>query len=209
MLKLLRAGCTVVTTTRFPHDAALRFAAEADSAVWFSHLSIIRLDLRDIRAVQTFAAFLLDKFDRIDILINNAAQVRPRLRVSPHVHVFVGFYSSSHTLASPAQTIWRPDAFYRHLLPVEGTPVPLLASPLAAPMLAHNASFLTLLDVPAPAPDALVPLCADAALFPAGVTDMHGQQLDLRPLTTSWTLTLPQVPVPELAEVSGVLLLVR
>ncbi len=33
-LKLLRAGATVVATTRFPHDAARRYAAEPDFAEW-------------------------------------------------------------------------------------------------------------------------------------------------------------------------------
>mmetsp|Transcript_41158 Transcript_41158/g.62165 ORF Transcript_41158/g.62165 Transcript_41158/m.62165 type:complete len:192 (-) Transcript_41158:182-757(-) len=46
-----------------------------------------------------------------------------------------------------------------------------------------------------------------AELFPAGKTDAHGDQLDLRKVT-SWTLKLEDVEVPELAEVLAINLVV-
>ena len=39
-LKLLRAGCHVVCTTRFPADAAARYAAEPDAADWSDRLEV-------------------------------------------------------------------------------------------------------------------------------------------------------------------------
>jgi len=37
-LKLLRCGCRVIITTRFPHDCAKRYSEVADYTQWSSHL---------------------------------------------------------------------------------------------------------------------------------------------------------------------------
>jgi hypothetical protein len=50
-LKLLRAGATVIGTTRFSRDAAERFAAEADFDSWRDRLELHGLDLRDLVCV--------------------------------------------------------------------------------------------------------------------------------------------------------------
>ena len=55
-LKLLRAGATVVATTRFPHDAALRYASEPDFADWGGRLQVHGLDLRHSPSVEIFCA---------------------------------------------------------------------------------------------------------------------------------------------------------
>ena len=48
VLRLLRDGAFVITTTRFPHDAAKRFASEEDFHVWCSRLKIHPLELKDM-----------------------------------------------------------------------------------------------------------------------------------------------------------------
>ena len=79
VLKLLRAGCHVVCTTRFPADAAQRFANEEDAEVWREKLEICGpLELANVRVVEAFCAALVRKFGRIHILINNAAQTLTR-----------------------------------------------------------------------------------------------------------------------------------
>jgi len=45
-LKLLRAGAHVIVTTRFPIDAAARYANEADYADYRPRLQIHGIDLR-------------------------------------------------------------------------------------------------------------------------------------------------------------------
>jgi hypothetical protein len=45
-LRLLRDGADTTITTRFPRDAARRFAAMPDSAQWLDRLQIIGVDLR-------------------------------------------------------------------------------------------------------------------------------------------------------------------
>jgi 3-oxoacyl-ACP reductase-like protein len=53
-LMLLRAGATVVATTRFPADSAYRFAQEDDFHQWADRLKIHGLDLRHIPSVEIF-----------------------------------------------------------------------------------------------------------------------------------------------------------
>ncbi|ULH17693.1 SDR family NAD(P)-dependent oxidoreductase (plasmid) [Deinococcus sp. KNUC1210] len=94
-LKLLRDGARVIVTTRFPQDAARRYAQEPDVAAWQAQLTLYGLDLRDLHGVQRFIDHLNAHERHLDILINNAAQ-----------------------------TISRPAAFYAHLLAGERHALP-------------------------------------------------------------------------------------
>ena len=93
-LMLLRGGATVIATTRFPVDSALRFAKEDDFMDWGHRLKIHGLDLRHIPSVEIFCNFIEQKYERLDILINNAAQ-----------------------------TVRRPSGFYAHLMENEERPI--------------------------------------------------------------------------------------
>ena len=73
-LLMLRAGATVIATTRFPVDAALRYSQEEGYAKWGDRLHIHGLDLRHIPSVELFTRYLEQRHGRLDILINNAAQ---------------------------------------------------------------------------------------------------------------------------------------
>jgi NAD(P)-dependent dehydrogenase (short-subunit alcohol dehydrogenase family) len=72
-LRLLRDGAHTTITTRFPNDAARRFAGLADSADWLHRLKIIGIDLRDPAQVVALADSVAAA-GPLDILINNAAQ---------------------------------------------------------------------------------------------------------------------------------------
>jgi NAD(P)-dependent dehydrogenase (short-subunit alcohol dehydrogenase family) len=89
-IKLLRAGATLIVTTRFPRDAAQRYAQEADFAEWGDRLEIFGLDLRHTPSVEDFCHHLLTTRDRLDFIISNACQ-----------------------------TVRRPPEFYRHMLEAE------------------------------------------------------------------------------------------
>ena len=89
-LKLLRAGATLLATTRFPADAYARYAKEADFDAWKRRLHVHALDLRDARGLEAFCAMLDETLPRLDILVNNACQ-----------------------------TVRRPVSYYAHLLPAE------------------------------------------------------------------------------------------
>jgi NAD(P)-dependent dehydrogenase (short-subunit alcohol dehydrogenase family) len=75
-LKLLRAGATVVATTRFPNAAAMTYRQEKDFDEWKNRLHVYGLDLRDVTGIEAFCRFLKMAYSEcgIDILINNACQ---------------------------------------------------------------------------------------------------------------------------------------
>jgi len=82
-LRLLRDGAHTTITTRFPKDAARRFAAMEDSEQWLHRLDIVGIDLRDPAQVIALADSL-DRADRLDVIINNAAQT---VRRSPGAYL--------------------------------------------------------------------------------------------------------------------------
>jgi NAD(P)-dependent dehydrogenase (short-subunit alcohol dehydrogenase family) len=201
-LMLLRSGAQLVVTTRFPNDAALRYAREPDFADWSHRLQIHGLDLRHAPSVELFTQYLDRHLPRLDILINNAAQ-----------------------------TVRRPPAFYRHLLEGETqrlAELPLAARPLlashqacigatsgarrlegggapdglAAPSWRSHDPSLGLHSSAAlsQVPYAFEQQGDDDALFPRGRVDADLQQVDLRAVN-SWRLTLSEVQTAEMLEV--------
>jgi NAD(P)-dependent dehydrogenase (short-subunit alcohol dehydrogenase family) len=198
-LKLLRAGARVIVTTRFPHDAAHRYASEPDFGSWGGRLRIHGLDLRHSPSVEVFARFLNHSERRLDALINNAAQ-----------------------------TVRRPVAFYRHLLDQEAQSWKTLSAAEQSVLEGHYACR-ALLERPTPEdPSAARGLALldlgkvgmgilDSArlsqvrmtyddrtcggdVFPEGRFDADLQQVDLR-TQNSWRMTLAEVPTAELLEV--------
>ena len=84
-LRLLRDGAHTTITTRFPKDAARRFASMHDSAEWLQRLNIVGIDLRQPGQVVALAdAVAAD--GPLDILINNAAQT---VRRSPDAYALL------------------------------------------------------------------------------------------------------------------------
>ncbi|MGI8730145.1 MAG: SDR family NAD(P)-dependent oxidoreductase, partial [Solirubrobacteraceae bacterium] len=72
-LRLLRDGAQTTITTRFPRDAARRFAAMSDSEDWLARLRIVGIDLRSPGQVVALADELAAE-GPLDILVNNACQ---------------------------------------------------------------------------------------------------------------------------------------
>ena len=103
-LKLLRAGASLIVTTRFPRDSAARYAAEPDFGEWSDRLEVFGLDLRHTPSVEAFCQQLLESRERLDFIINNACQT---VRRPP------GFYS--HMMA--AETAALHDMTYYGLPP--------------------------------------------------------------------------------------------
>jgi NAD(P)-dependent dehydrogenase (short-subunit alcohol dehydrogenase family) len=198
-LKLLRAGAHVVVTTRFPIDAAGRYAQERDFAAFRERLQIYGLDLRHTPSVELFTQFLAERLPRLDHVLNNACQ-----------------------------TVRRPAGFFGHLLASETAPVASLPEALRG-VLADNDELRRKLttsrepssghgtQVLAPAGqgqgDGLLNSAAlsqrryldedfrsGEELFPLQRYDEDLQQVDLREMN-SWRLRLHEVATPELLEV--------
>jgi NAD(P)-dependent dehydrogenase (short-subunit alcohol dehydrogenase family) len=102
-IKLLRCGARLLVTTRFPRDAARRYAAEPDFGQWRDRLEIFALDLRHTPSVEQFCNHLRRRLERLDYIINNACQ-----------------------------TVRRPPAFYQHMLERESAATADLPAPARA-----------------------------------------------------------------------------
>ena len=173
-LRLLRDGARVIVTTRFPQDAARRFAAEEDAPLWRDRLTLYGLDLRDLPGAEAFCGHLSATETHLDILINNAAQ-----------------------------TIKRPLAFYRRLVEGERNALSNRTNDNAVLSVtfggaSDNPPVLPILWEARPGYKA-TDATALAAYFPPGVMDADGQQRDARP-ANSWTLRLHEVDALEMVE---------
>jgi NAD(P)-dependent dehydrogenase (short-subunit alcohol dehydrogenase family) len=84
-LRLLRDGARTTITTRFPKDAARRFASLPDSGDWLDRLDIVGVDLRQPGRVVALADAVAGD-GPLDILINNAAQT---VRRSPDAYALL------------------------------------------------------------------------------------------------------------------------
>jgi NAD(P)-dependent dehydrogenase (short-subunit alcohol dehydrogenase family) len=194
-LKLLRAGAYVIATTRFPVDAADRYAQEPDYASFRDRLEIHGLDLRHTPSVELFARLLLDRLPRLDHIVNNACQ-----------------------------TVRRPAGFYEHLLAREAISFDALPESLRLP-LSRRESLRYAINGAGASTNGFLPATqaihaeglidsaslsqrryldqdfrAGDALFPAGRFDEDRQQIDFRDIN-SWRLRLHEVETPELLEV--------
>ena len=184
---LLRAGCTVVACTRFPRDAAARYAREPDFEAWRDRLLVHGVDLRHTPSVEHLCHWLDTTLPRLDFQIHNACQ-----------------------------TVRRPPGFYAHLVDDEHRPAAELPPAVRqllrsdeALRLEHDgrqsAAGLTRsaqLSQAGGEDDLLLTGAGPASLeiFPHGVLDQDLQQVDLR-AHNSWRLPLHEVPTHELLEV--------
>jgi len=198
-LIMLRSGARVICTTRFPVDAATRYASEPDYENWKDRLDIYGLDLRHLPSVELFARYIEDHYERLDLLLNNAAQ-----------------------------TVRRPPGFYSHLMASEITHLDLLPEKIQwllrkhiglCDQLSHShltENDLKKLPVRWNAPETGLGIRSSALLsqrpysfdeelddskvFPLGKLDSDLQQVDLRD-TNSWRLYLGEIESTEMIEV--------
>ena len=195
-LKLLRAGASVIVTTRFPVDAVDRYSKEPDFTIFQERLEIHGLDLRHTPSVELLTQYLSERLPRLDYLLNNACQ-----------------------------TVRRPAGFFAHLLARENAPLAALPDAWRGPLASHEELRRRIEGLQAPAPGALVAASRGLqgegllhsaalsqrryldedyhggdALFPSGRYDEDLQQVDLREVN-SWRLRMHEVETPELLEV--------
>lgn len=88
VLKLLRAGATVVATSRRPDEARALFGAYPDSHRWLRRLEVLPLDLlsADLAGALAPVVAALGAHGKVDVIVNCAAQtIRARERASAPV----------------------------------------------------------------------------------------------------------------------------
>jgi NAD(P)-dependent dehydrogenase (short-subunit alcohol dehydrogenase family) len=198
-LMMLRAGARVIATTRFPVDSALRYSRETDFNQWKDRLHIYGLDLRHTPSVEIFCHYVQQEYDRLDLLINNAAQT---VRRPP------GFYA--HLMANESLPLKDLPEEVRALLgPFEGCKKEIASH--AAPSPAKQGALEVTWNGKIPGMGLLasaklsqMPYVHDHALaaeklFPDGKLDADLQQVDLRAMN-SWRLRLGEIQTAEMIE---------
>jgi NAD(P)-dependent dehydrogenase (short-subunit alcohol dehydrogenase family) len=190
-LRLLRDGADLTITTRFPADAARRFAALADSAEWLDRLHIVGIDLRDPAQVSALADAVAER-GPLDIIINNAAQT---VRRSP------GAYSA----LAEAENGDVPAALAGRIITF-GRASSAHPAALTEALDGHTVAGEAALELAALDPAALTALAlrggsASAARISDGTAVDAGGLLPDLVHTNSWVQTVDQVEPLELLEV--------
>ena len=198
-LMMLRAGAHVIATTRFPVDAALRYGREADFPKWSQRLDIYGLDLRHTPSVELFCNYVEQKYSRLDLLVNNAAQT---VRRPPgfYAHLMANESLAVKELPTSVQPLLGAfEACKAKLTPGRGMSLPRTRES----KLAWNATRPGI-GLSASAKLSQVPYTHDHALqiqkiFPNGKLDADLQQVDMRAIN-SWRLGLGDIPTAEMIE---------
>jgi NAD(P)-dependent dehydrogenase (short-subunit alcohol dehydrogenase family) len=221
-LILLRAGASLIVTSRFPEDCLQRYKKERDFNVWMDRLHIYGLDLRFLPLVKAFAQHILHKYTRLDIFIQNAAQTlrRPPLyyrhmieaelkaQKNDNVQTFsaptaqLQLADLTQKLLNPAQQLLLTDVTSSTIdastaLQVNDTTSQAIVEHLSTQNLSTN-SFSVLASQLAIHPDDMK---ATTHEFPTDQYDSFHQQVDLRKSNT-WILETDQVDTVELMEVN-------
>ena len=204
-LKLLRAGAALIVTTRFPRNAASRYAAEPDFAEWGHRLEVFGLDLRHTPSVEAFCRELIATRPRLDFIVNNACQT---VRRPPDFYTHMMEEETASLADMPGHVRKLVGAYEGlrgyHLLP-EGTRETAQALERGLSEVSGLSESARLSQVPL-LPEELPPSPEASArqarkdLFPEGRLDQDLQQVDLRG-RNSWRLLLAEVPTVELLEV--------
>ena len=198
-LMMLRAGASVIVTTRFPVDAALRYSREEDYPIWKDRLQIYGLDLRHTPSVEIFTAFVEQKYDRLDVLINNAAQT---VRRPPafYAHLMENEMKAFDALPGEAQSLLKHyESCLGHL---NAFAAPDVSDESALPVSWEG--HMPGIGLRASAQLSQIPYAYDHTIsteeiFPQGKLDADLQQVDLREVN-SWRLKLGEVATAEMLE---------
>ena len=195
-LKLLRAGASLIVTTRFPRDSAARYAEEPDFGEWAHRLEIFGLDLRHTPSVEAFCRELVASRDRLDFIVNNACQT---VRRPPefYAHMMAGETAAAHDVPEHLRKLLGGyEGLRRYAMLPEGADGSSLAMPARDDALAGITRAAELSQIPLLAEE----MVGQQHLFPQGRLDQDLQQIDLR-TRNSWRLLMAEVPSVELLEV--------
>lgn len=149
-LRLLRCNCQVVITTRFAKDALERYSKEKDYENWIHNLKIFEANFLSLDDTKNFIGFIFQNYNKIDYLINNAAQ-----------------------------TIARPHDFYKHLL-TASPDSKLIEQCIVHTSKQNLIGYTDLQSNNDSSSSSIAIQISDTVHFPLDRYDMFGQQLDLR-----------------------------
>ncbi|CAF0875432.1 unnamed protein product [Adineta steineri] len=178
VLKLLHANCFVIATSRFPMDLLNRLKNEHDFNEWKDRMHVYAVDFRYSQLIEQFTQMIIEKYDRLDFLINNACQ-----------------------------TIQRPKEFYQHLFSNERLTNYSLLSNDQLQILDGNLQFYTQL-VPSSNKllhhtSSSTNDSTSSSIISTISFDVNHQPIDFRS-NNSWMLRLDQLSTMEMNEVFAI-----
>lgn len=177
-IRLLECDCKVIATSRFLADMLIRYKSHPKYET-FKHLLILyALDLRYQKDIDEFYNYVNSNFNKVDILIHNAAQ-----------------------------TIRRPKEFYQYLISNELTQFKQIEDIKSANLTdltdSTNPTQTELIlptEIDTHLSKVFGPLATDDKNnFPVGLFDKNGEQVDLRNQNT-WIKKLGEIDMTELTE---------
>jgi NAD(P)-dependent dehydrogenase (short-subunit alcohol dehydrogenase family) len=175
VIKLLESGSTVIITTRFPANAVDRYKSHSNYDKFKDRLIIYALDLGYKKDIDEFVKYIYNNFQKIDVLINNAAQ-----------------------------TLRRPKEFYNHLLSTELNTFLRIDYSNDATNANYNDRIVITEPIKLFMNKVFDPLqSSDVLLFPEGKYDKNNEQVDLRESNT-WTEQLGTIDLTECAELFSI-----
>jgi len=213
-VRLLRDGCFVIVTTRFPVNGWKVYSELADFVSWKHRLRILALDLQDLANINKFLEDVKTTIPHLDILINNAAQTLSRPKA---------FYNYLHmeaqgVLTGPKDTSLKevcpnlPPDYWPSLAmePPNGEKAANMSDEVEPDLetVGHNGKESYQPPVKQSRQETgvihtnqpgQIALNSTSRFFPVGLLDEEGQQVDLRS-RNSWTHGLQEVPLGELLE---------
>ena len=195
-LRLLKNNCTVIVTSRFVDDCLRRYKNDEDFETFKDRLVIYQLELLNNKKIQLFIEYITSTYNKIDYLINNAAQTIRRPKQF-YKHLIDLAYENNKNmktleccLARDLSDFNSPTIQYEKLK--ELTMDPVNKDNI------EDVSILTTTEVKKEISTGLVD-SESSKYFPKDTFDIYEQQIDLREIN-SWILKLDEINVNELSE---------
>lgn len=179
-IRLLRNGCRVIVTTRFTVDAYERYSALEDFHTFKNRLTLVQLNLKDLKSLAEFIDYVKESYDHIDILINNAAQTIKR-DSNFYKKEILSEYIDNLTTGNRIEYT----SMSKRLEYATNKTVKFLTDSKENGDINFSLSKI---------------FTDDETIYPTGLVDEYGQQIDMRE-SNSWILKLNDVSPVELAEV--------
>lgn len=195
-IRLLECGSKVIVTTRFPADALTRYKLHPEYKSFYKNLTIYAIDLRYMADINKFVEYVYTNFNRLDILIHNAAQTlrRPKEFFKHLLSNELGIanhYLDEHVDSLNCKQLTK--SYTRFLIADQTTNLSINQMIVLndRPLKFMKKVFNALTD------------SDDPTLFPVGQYDSNHEQIDLRKENT-WVKKLGEIDITECAELLSI-----
>jgi len=204
-IKLLRCGCNVIISTRFANDALYRYKAESDFEDWKDRLHIVQVNFISSTSVTKFIQFIMETFQTLDILINNAAQTIKRAAEFYKKEVTRQIDDTDNNIKLVVDTDLQLESIKTEYLKIQNTElysIPDISEiPVEQLCNGNKENQCSSLIVPDGDINDITKYNEYIQkIYPEGHVDEFGQQIDMSPVN-SWMLEIGYINIRECMEV--------